>query len=507
MAKVLAKVSYTETALTNSEGVLASNGALAIETGKRTGRSPKARYIVQDIITETSVAWGPINRPMTTDKFNSLWDKAIAYKADKETHTQDLSLGHDSRYAIGIKTETELAAHALFLKNMFIDKSLDSNGLKWQLLSLANMELDPATEGLEEDGLVAINFAKRKVLICGMRYSGEMKKSLFSVLNFILPETNVLPMHCAASADKAGNTALFFGLSGTGKTTLSADPKRLLIGDDEHGWSDSGIFNFEGGCYAKCYNLSPEQEPLIWQAIRPGALLENVVLDSNLSPDYSDDSKTKNSRVAYPLSFIEQRVNSGCGQHPTAVIFLTCDLFGVLPAVSLLDNAQAAYYFLSGYTALVGSTEMGSGSDIAPTFSACFGAPFFARPSEVYAELLQKRLTETGAQVLLVNTGWFGGRHGAKSSARYPINITRQVVNAALDTKIDPAACWQLPGFNFMVPNALTGVDSKWLDPRLSWNDADNYNASSHELQQAFANNMRTMNVSSNIMQAGPNID
>ena len=507
MTDLATKASYTEAAIKNKEGILADNGALTIETGKRTGRSPKARFIVRDGSTHELVAWGPINQEISGDTFANIWTLAQQYKADKKTYTQNLSLGHDPKYSINIAVETELAAHALFVKNMFIEATSDQAMAEWKLLSLANMQINPAEHGLSEDGIVAINFTTRQVLICGMHYSGEMKKSLFSALNFILPAKDVLPMHCAASADHDDNTALYFGLSGTGKTTLSADPDRLLIGDDEHGWSQDGIFNFEGGCYAKCQNLSAEQEPLIWQAIRDGALLENVVLDANGTPDFNDLSKTKNTRAAYPLAFIDKRIVSGVGKHPKAVIFLTCDLFGVLPAISLLNREQASYYFLSGYTALVGSTEMGSSSDIAPTFSTCFGAPFFPRPAETYAELLQKRLAETGAQVFLVNTGWYGGRYGAKTSARYPINVTRLVVNSALDQGINPDDCWQLPGFNFLVPNNLKGVDNKWLDPRKSWPNIDDYNASANELRLAFINNMNQSDASTKIKSAGPELD
>lgn len=506
MTKVI--TSFTETALDRNEGVLADNGALVIATGKRTGRSPKARFIVKDDITNSTVDWGLVNQDMSPNQFLDLWQKAQAYKANIDTFKQELSLGHDQNHALNIEVETELAAHALFVKNMFIEGfSQASKQQPWQLLSLANMPISPEVDKLPEDGVVAINFAEKKVLICGMHYSGEMKKSMFSVLNFILPAINVLPMHCAASADNNGKTALYFGLSGTGKTTLSADPSRLLIGDDEHGWSEQGIFNFEGGCYAKCYNLSQAQEPLIWQAIKPGALLENVVLDDNGKPDYTDCNKTKNSRVAYPLEFIEQRVLSANGQHPDAVIFLTCDLFGVLPAVSLLTNDQAAYYFLSGYTALVGSTEMGTSSDIAPTFSTCFGAPFFARQEQVYSDLLQQRLKETGAQVLLVNTGWYGGRYGAVNSARYPIDITRKIVNAALAEKINPKDCWIMPGFNFLVPNSLSNIEQKWLDPRLTWASATEYNQSANELKAAFIKNMSGKNIGPEITQAGPALD
>ena len=493
-------------AVANLEGTIAKNGALVVDTGKRTGRSPKARFIVKDDVTKKTVAWGKTNQAMTTEKFNSLWNKACEYKHGRNIYKQNLSLGHDENYAISVVTETELASHAMFLQNMFINKELSCpERPQWHLISLAELNIDTKAEDLEEDGVVVINFTSRQVLILGMKYAGEMKKALFSVLNFILPSEDVFPMHCAASSDENGNTALYFGLSGTGKTTLSADPSRLLIGDDEHGWSKSGIFNFEGGCYAKCIDLCQKQEPVIWDAIRHGTLLENVVLDANLNPDFADSSKTKNSRAAYPLDFINNRVDPAIAGHPNSVIFLTCDLFGVLPAVSLLDKRQAAYYFLSGYTALVGSTEVGSSAEIATTFSTCFGAPFFARPPQVYADLLIKRLDETGAQVLLVNTGWFGGQYG--KGKRFPINITRSIVNAAIKEKIDVKSCWTLPGFEFLVPEKLSDIDGNWLDPRLSWQDRSEYERCSLELRTAFINNFNTTGASDDIKQSGPRVD
>lgn len=497
-------IDYNSYAVASGEGLLTNNGTLCIETGKRTGRSPKARYIVKDELTSESVAWGNINQPISPEKFDDFWERAE--QSETKLHEQNLVLGHDSQYSININAKTELAAHALFLKNMFIEASFNIKRPCWQLVSIPSLTFNPEQEGLQEDGLVIINFSKQKVLICGMRYSGEMKKAMFSVLNYILTFEDVLPMHCAASADANGNSALYFGLSGTGKTTLSADPDRLLIGDDEHGWSSNGIFNFEGGCYAKCIDLKQEYEPIIWQAIRPGALLENVVLDHEKKPDYSDTSKTKNTRVAYPLAFVPNRVESAQAKHPATVIFLTCDLFGVLPPVSVLGLEQSAYYFLSGYTALVGSTEMGSSSDIAPTFSTCFGAPFFARPAEVYVDLLRKRLQETNAQVLLVNTGWYGGKYGSENSSRYPISVTRSIINSALANRISESDCWQLPGFELLVPNNLSGVDNKWLDPRNSWADLTEYQHNSLLLQQAFVDNMAQMQVSQAIIDLGPKV-
>lgn len=499
------KIDYTNESIGNKEGVLTNKGVLCIATGKRTGRSPKARFIVQDVNTAETVDWGLINQPMSSEKFAQLWQNAQEF--DRNLYQQSLQLGHDPKYAININASTELAAHALFLENMFLVGDSIANRPTWELLSIASLTINPQEAGLTEDGLVAINFTSKQVLICGMQYCGEMKKAMFSVLNYILPAEGVLPMHCAASADINGNSALYFGLSGTGKTTLSADPDRFLLGDDEHGWSDAGIFNFEGGCYAKCINLSEANEPVIYQAIKPGALLENVVLDSQQKPDYDDVSKTKNTRVSYPLNFIPQRVEPAVAKHPDNVLFLTCDLFGVLPPVAVLSQDQALYYFLSGYTALVGSTEMGSTADVSPTFSTCFGAPFFPRSAQVYADLLKQRLLETKAQVLLVNTGWYGGEYGASGSARYPINITRAIVNSALATKIQAADCWQFPGFEFLVPNSLSGVDAKWLDPRNSWNNPAEFNASSLKLRQAFVDNMLKMKVANDITLAGPKID
>lgn len=501
----LPAVALIDAALARNEGMLAENYALAVYTGTRTGRSPQDRFIVKEATTEQDIDWGVVNKPFTADKFKALWTLANNYLHDKAQFISHLQVGADPKHYLNVKVITELAWHNLFAQNLFIKPYHDiSQRVEWTLLNVPGFKTNPERDGSNSDATLLINFAEKKILLCGLLYAGEMKKAMFTVMNYLLPRSEILPMHCAANMGPAGDVALFFGLSGTGKTTLSADPERLLIGDDEHGWGENGVFNFEGGCYAKCINLSASSEPLIWDAIRYGTVMENVVLDeSTKHPDYSNTHYTQNTRAAYPRDFIVQRVMSNRGGQPKSIIFLSCDLYGVLPPVALLTKEQAAYYFLSGYTALVGSTEVGQGSAIKPTFSTCFGAPFFPRPANVYADLLIKRLETSGARVYLVNTGWTGGAHGA-GGERFAIPTTRRIISAIVNGDLENAVTTILPRFNFKIPTELAGVDSKILDPRQSWQQPEQYESYVTTLVTQLQENFKRFQVAEIIRQAGP---
>lgn len=480
-----------EQAVRRGEGLVAAGGAFVARTGAFTGRTPKDKYIVEEASSKTDIWWGEINKPVSEAQFESMYRRVAGYFQGRELFVQDLYGGADPDYRLKVRIVSPSAWHSMFVRNMFIRPRTDALHdfePDFTILHAPHFFAQHALDGTGSDTFIFVNFARRLVLIGGTEYAGEIKKSVFGYLNFLLPARDVLPMHCSANVGPRGDSAIFFGLSGTGKTTLSADGSRTLIGDDEHGWSHKGLFNFEGGCYAKAIRLRPEGEPLIWNAVRFGALLENVVVDpESRAEDWDSADLTENSRVAYPIDFVPDAVDSGMGGHPEVVFFLTADAYGVLPPISRLDRAQAEYHFLAGYTSKVAGTERGLKGTEA-TFSTLFGAPFFPLPATTYAAMLGERLDRHGSRVYLVNTGWCGD---AADAGRKRINLayTRAMVNAAIDGELDKGGLVKHPVFGVMVPRRCPGVPDKVLDPSTAWPDAGSYERAAKELAARFEEN------------------
>lgn len=486
------------------EGVVAANGALRVLTGKYTGRSPKDKFIVDEPSVRGLVDWQN-NKPLQPEFFSRLYNRMLAYIEEHEMFVFDGYAGADPGYRLPIRVMNQYAWHNLFARQLFIgaaEKDSAAHHPEFTVIDIPAVKADPAVDGTNSEAFIVISFEKKVILIGGTEYAGEMKKSVFSVLNFLLPFRDVFPMHCSANVGKNGDVALFFGLSGTGKTTLSADPNRFLIGDDEHGWSDRGIFNFEGGCYAKCIGLTEEKEPQIWHAVKHGTVLENVVLNSSGQPDYFSKTVTENTRAAYTIQNIPGAVIPGVAGHPGVVVFLTADAFGVLPPVAKLTKEQAMYHFLSGYTSKLAGTERGV-TEPEATFSACFGAPFLPLQPGVYAKMLGEKICAHGVRVYLVNTGWSGGGYGV--GKRMDLAATRAIITAVLNGEIEKSSFRTDPVFGFLVPERVDGVPGDILEPRCTWSDGDEYDKAARELSARFIKNFAKFeDLPANVRQAGP---
>ncbi len=498
-----------EEALKRNEGILSHLGPLVVRTGQFTGRSPNDKFVVDEPSSRDHIWWGKVNRPIEADRFDELHRRMTSYLQGKDVFVQDLWSGADPHYRMPVRIITQYAWHSLFVKNLFIQptaEELSDMRPEFVVIDCPGFHAYPEVDHTHSDVFILVNFAKRIVLIGGTEYAGEMKKSVFTAMNYYLPFQGVMPMHCSANIGEQGDTALFFGLSGTGKTTLSADPLRTLIGDDEHGWSDNGVFNFEGGCYAKVIKLNPETEPEIYQTTRRfGTVLENVGIDMKTRRlNLDDDSLTENTRSAYPISHIPNATRTGQGGHPKNIVFLTADAYGVLPPIARLSSEQAMYHFISGYTAKVAGTERGV-KEPSPIFSACFGAPFMAQHPSVYAQLLGKKIAEHEVRVWLVNTGWTGGPYGVGSRMKLP--YTRAMINAALNGELDNAEFETDPVFGIAVPTAVPDVPDEILNPRNTWSDKAAYDAQARKLAAMFVQNFEQFaaQTPATILAAAPN--
>ncbi len=506
----LSPAQLVEIALKRGEGQLSSTGALVVTTGKYTGRSPKDKFIVDTENIHNEIAWGKVNKPISRERFNALKDKVTKYLEDKDIFIFDGYAGADKKYTQKFRVINELASQNLFIHQLLIRPSkneLTSYGdSDYTIICAPGFKCNPTVDGVNSEAAIIIDYEAKTILICGSKYSGEIKKSIFATMNYIMVKNNVLPMHCSANMDlKTGETAIFFGLSGTGKTTLSADPNRKLIGDDEHGWSSEGIFNFEGGCYAKCINLTKEHEPQIYNAIKFGALVENVVMDPETrNIDFNDKSLTENTRAGYPIDYIENAKIPGVGGIPKVIIFLTADAFGVLPPISRLDKNSAMYHFVTGFTSKLAGTERGV-TEPQPTFSTLFGEPFMPMDASVYAKMLGDKLEKYGTRVYLVNTGWSGGT-ASSNAKRIDLKYTRAMVTAALNGSLEKSEYKHHEIFNVDYPLSCPDVPSEKLDPREMWTDKDAYDYQANELARMFEQNFNTKypNISQEIKDAGP---
>ena len=497
----------TQRAVARGEGVLSETGALSVMTGKYTGRSPEDRFVADEPSIHDQIDWGKVNVPISPATYEGILRRMTAYLQNRELFVFDGFAGADVNHRIGVRVINELASQNMFIHQLLLRptcQELDTFQDDFTIICAPGFKCIPELDGTHSEAAILVSFERKLVLVAGSQYAGEMKKSVFAIMNYLLPAKGVFPMHCSANVGEDGDSALFFGLSGTGKTTLSADPLRKLIGDDEHGWSDEGVFNFEGGCYAKCINLSKENEPQIWDAIKYGALVENVVIDAQTGVfDYDDDSITENTRVGYPVEYIPNALIPGVAGHPKTVIFLTADAFGVMPPVSKLSREAAMYHFVSGYTARLAGTERGV-TEPQATFSTCFGAPFLPRPASVYAELLGKKVDAYGANVYLVNTGWSGGPAG-KGGSRMSIKYTRAMITAALNGELEKSEFVLDPVFNVMVPTTCPGVPDEVLVPRNVWADKAAYDADAKKLAGMFVKNFtKYVGMDAKTIAAGP---